>query len=52
MHGYSKRGTLMKLDSSGTNSLTQHLCQVCNFHLFFECFAQTGEVIEGTLWYL
>lgn len=35
MHGDSKRGILMELDSSGTNSLTQHLSQVCDFYFFF-----------------
>lgn len=53
MHGDSERATLMKLDSSGTKSLTQHLSQVYNLHFFcLECFAQTGEVIEETSCYL
>ena len=53
MHGDSKRGTVVKLDFSDTNSLplTQHLSQVYHFCFcfFLECFVQTGEVIEGAL---
>lgn len=38
----------MKSDSSGTNSLTQHLSQVYDLYFFcLGCFAQTGGVIEG-----